>query len=288
MRFGRTIFGKWNSYHVMILKKHGIHVKEGYDMFGIDEDEDYMKIIHQLKSAQEFNNRRTVAKFSKEELLASPYYLCLSRGPELSFPVESGEDGKDYLRFAYGEICNTCLLPMGEQINPINLRSEKKLPKKYLFGSHHWLPRAIITDYERYQILENKYGFKSREIVIGKSKRISDKLVQVIIPESKDKLDFGNSYFGRTFKKDGTGQLSSELTLCPECKQPMFTNSILDYFPMFKDGKFEGEVVMTQEWFEYFHHLVISKEFTKFLINYKMVKMDSQYLIPVKDFSQNI
>lgn len=286
MKYYRFISAEWTFEEKKILRKFNIELK--YDSFFIiEENEKYIEIIDLIRDAINFEDRRQSISFNKEELQASPYFLCLSRGPDLSFPVETGEDGKDYLRFAYGEICNTCLIPQGEQINPINLRSEKKLPKKYLFGSHHWLPRTIITDKERYQILENKYGFKSREVVIGKRKRISDKLVQVIIPKSKQKLYFGDSYFGRTFKMDGSGQVSRNLTLCPECKQPKYTNSILDFFPLFEGGKFEDQAVMSQEWFEYFHHLVVSREFAQFLIDYKMIKMDSRYLIPVKDFSQN-
>ncbi|MEZ4906219.1 MAG: hypothetical protein R2771_00855 [Saprospiraceae bacterium] len=72
--------------------------------------------------------------------------------------LSKDDDGHDYLRYAFGEICTTCnRIPKGEQIQPITLDKEPKLPKKNIWGGFHGVSGYIFTDMERYKILNQKW-----------------------------------------------------------------------------------------------------------------------------------
>ena len=197
--------------------------------------------------------------------------------------IGKNDEAFGYMKYAFGEICPEFGTPLQEQIRPITLAKEPKLPKKYIWGGFHGISGYILTDIERFEILHQKWGLEKREILIGSKQKVSKNFVQLDIPISKSPLCFGNSYFGKTLKLDGSGELSESFIVCPSCGNPIYTNQILDYFPTFNE-EFDYDIVFTQEWFGWYRRLVISRKFADWLLENKYIEWNSNYIIPVKNF----
>lgn len=241
-----------------------------------------------FKSHYDFNiesEKNGYAIFSSEELQKSSSYLLLSTGQNLVASASLGkEDGLEYLRYAFKEICKTCNnIPKKEQSNSLTLDKDPILPKEYLWGSFNDVSGYLFTDLDRYKLLKNKWGLNSRPLLIGLQQKVSNNYVQIDIPISKSSICFGSSNFGNTFKLDGSGLLSETKVKCKECHRPLYTNQILDYFPTFDDDKI-FDIVFTQEWFGWYRRLVVSKKFAEWMFENKFIKFKSHYLVPVKKF----
>jgi len=283
----RRVYGQWEQKHLDILKKYGIP-DPNYGFLGITEDHNYTQIIGQLKDAKYFNISGGMIHFDETELNNANRYLLHNFGPPLAYASRIGKDdeGFGYLQYAFGEICPKFGTPRQEQIRPITLAKEPKLSKKYIWGGFHGISGYVFTDLERFEILNKKWGLGKREVLIGAKQKVSQEFVQIEIPISKSPLCFGNSDFGRTLKLDGNGDLSETFTICPYCGNPIYTNQILDYFPTFKKYN-ELDIVFTQEYFEYFRRLVISRKFADWLRENNYLEWNSNYIIPVKDFCKS-
>jgi len=283
----RGIFGKWEIRHIDLLREIGVDIDgPGPKLIGVKEDGLYFSIIDKLKDAEHFREARGYAHFSDSELQGAKSLLLHNFAPNMVFSasLRKEDDSYDYLRFAFGEICEACNhIPKGEQIKPFTLEKEPRLSSKNIWGSFHGVSGYVFTDMERFKILNSKWGLKKREVLIGAKQKVSTKFVQIDIPVSQHPLYFGNSDFGKTFKLDGSGEISDSVEKCAECGRPLYTNQILDYFPSF-EREFEFDVVFTQEWFGWYRRLVVSKKFAEWLIDNKFVKWDSNFFIPVKDF----
>ncbi len=281
MNYVRRISGKWSAKDVEFLKNYGIVIRKGLDTFGIKEDDKYYDVVKYLSDVEKFKDRRTFIEFDQEEYLPFNKFM-LFRGYGLAGRL-IGYGNMEWKRDAFGDFCPICYVPFNEQKAPFTFEREVTFSKKHLFftmdGPHNYL----FTDKERYDGILKDWGFGWREVLIGKSRKVSNHLVQLDIPVSPYKLAFGNSEFGKTFVFDGSGRIVDEFVVCPECGRPVYSNQILDYFPDFEQD-FEFDMVHTQEWFSNFHQLIISRKFAEFLVNKKIVKWDSSYLIPVKKF----
>ncbi len=287
MKFGRTISGRFNARHVRLLRAAGIEVKEGFAMFGIEEDDVYHAIVNELRDAPHFKDRRTNAIFSTEELDLAASFMMHRSSPNMVYSATFGseEDGYDYLRRAFGTLCDRCNRPIGEQIGPLTLQKEPKLTKRYLWGSFHGVSGYLLTDHARYNLLKDTWGLEKREVLIGSKERVSEHFVQVDVGISPAPLKFGGSRFGRTFKLDGSGEIIDSVEECGKCLRPKYVNKILDYFPAF-DTNIEYDVLFTQEWFGWYRRIVVSRDFAEWMVRHRFIKYHTHFLIPVKDSSR--
>ena len=287
MKFTRSIFGKWEKHHQEFFSKEGIHIDLGYSRVFLEERPIYFKLLPLINSAPEFSDKRIRVSFEKEELELGRYYMLHGSASNIVDPqnFSDEDDGYDYLRFAFGELCKSCNhTPKGEQVNPFVFSKEPKLPNKSLWGSVHGVSGYLFTNKATYQLLKKSWGLEKVDVLIGKNKKVSNNFVQIKIPVSKTRLKFGNSDFGKTFKLDGSGEIIDDCIYCSECNRPLYTNKLLDFFPSF-DQQMEFDIVFTQEWFGWYRRLVVSKAFVEWMIAHKYIKFTSQYLIPVKEFN---
>jgi hypothetical protein len=278
----RNLHANWEPRHYKIFQELGIQAVSGY--VNIPEDEQYFLILGSLNDAPNFRDKRTFVIFNENELQLSEQFLLLRGFPSPTvYPYESS-DSIDYKTDVFGETCSNCRIPLNEQVNPFTLTKDVNFPSsKFLYFTINWANNYLFTDKERYDKILKNWGFGYREVLIGKKKKVSDKIIQLEIPLSPFPLKFGQSEFGKKFAQDGSGLISEQSENCPLCHRPLFTNSLLDYFPAFTE-EFDFNLVHTQEWFGWYHHLVISRKFAEFLVQQKVIKWDSTYLIPVKQF----
>lgn len=279
------IFGAdWNYKEISELELRGIRIDEN-GIFHIQTEKKAEKIIRRFRNAKNFYCRKARALFSKDELSTETFMLP-NTGPSMVRSAQLGEDddGQGYLNFAFGEICKTCNnIPKGEQIRSITLEKEPELANKYIWGGFHGVSGYLFTDRSRYKILRDKWGLKSKDLLIGKNQKISDNFVQVDIPIANSPLCFGNSNFGSTFKLDGSGEISISRIICEECNRALYTNQLLDYFPSFEKQQ-NFDIVFTQEWFGWYRRLVVNMEFANWLFENKFIEYNYYYLVPVKHF----
>ena len=274
----------WNYKEISELELQSIRIDEN-GIFQIQTNKKAFKILQKFKGAKNFYHKKAKAVFSIKEL-STETLMLYNKGPNMVYParLNGDDDGYAYLRYAYGEICNSCNnIPKGEQIKPLTLAKEPKLSKKYIWGSFHGVSGCLFTDKSRYKLLMDKWALKSIDLLIGSKQKVSDNFVQIDIPISNSPLCFGESNFGNTFKLDGSGQISDSKIICEECRRSLHTNQLLDYFPSFEiQQKFD--IVFTQEWFGWYRRLVINKDFAKWLNENKFITYDSDYLVPIKKF----
>ena len=280
MKYLRRISAKWEFHHVFFLKKHGIEVKQGNDTFGIEEGSSYFDILSGIEDAQDLKDRRTSIVFDEAEYL--PHSMFMLRG---GYPASGYPYGKEAITFKqdiFGGYCSQCLLPTNEQYQPFVLKNEPEISKKDLFFTLHWAHNYLFTDKERFATHFEKWGLTCREVYVGKAKQLSQNIVQIVLPMSTSPLEFGNSDFGQTFDPEYSGKIGNYPT-CSVCQRPNYSNQVRDYFPAFKEPQ-DFDIMHTCEWFEYFHHIVISRPFAEFLISHNTIKWSSEYLIPIKPF----
>lgn len=278
--------GKWFGSPLNFIKEFKLGPKSGieYGYITIKDPGVYFEFKNRFQHLFE-SETDSQAVFSDSELQNSDSFLLHNFDPEMVYPARLTKDdeGFGYLQYAFGEICPEFGTPIQEQIRPLTLAKEPKLPKKYIWGGFHGISGYVFTDLERYEILNQKWGLGKREVFIGAKQKVSANFLQIDIPISKSPLCFGTSYFGKTSKLDGSGELSDTLSVCPSCGNPIYTNQVLDYFPSFKEEN-DLDIVFTQEWFGWYRRLVISRKFADWLLENKYLKWNSNFLIPVKDF----
>jgi hypothetical protein len=267
-----------------MLRKVGITVGEGYNMFSLEEGEVYESVIDDLRNAPQFKDRRTKVIFDQSELDQSLAFMCHNSAPHIVQPAQlsNKDDSYGYLRDAFGEICTSCNhIPKREQIKPFSLSSIPRLPKNKLWGSLQGVSGYLFTDNARYKLLHQTWGLSKREVLIGKRQVVANDFVQVEVPIAESSLHFQQSNFRNTFKLDGSGEISSLFNRCNECKRPLYTNQVLDFFPSFK-AESSFDLVFTQEWFGWYRRLVITRQFARWMAEHKYIQFNSDYLVPVR------
>lgn len=278
--------GRWSKGALDYISKNQLGPSSGIE-FGyitIRNESTFTEFESQFETNIE-SVKKAYAIFTSEELQRSTSFLLLHLAPTLVYGANLGkEDGLEYLRYAFKEICKSCNnIPKEEQSNSLILESEPNLSKEYLWGGLNGVSGYLFTDLERYELLKNKWGLRSRPLLIGARKKVSTNFVQIEIPISKSDICFGRSNYGNTFKLDGSGQIGESKIICEECGRPLYTNQTLDFFPAFKE-EISFDIVFTKEWFGSYRRLVISKNFAEWMVENKYIKFNSSNLVPVKNF----
>lgn len=284
MKYEHVFRAEWNQTEIAKLELEGI-ILDQFGIFRLTDEKKVRWIFNHFSNTKNFYYDKARAIFTDVELNSSQTLMLHQVGPNMVYPAQLSreDDGYDYLKYAFGDISSKLNVPIGEQSKPLTLSKEPKLAKKYIWGSFHGVSGYIFTDHERYEILKNKWGLGKREVLIGARQKVSKNFVQVEVPVASSPLCFGDSFFGKTFRLDGSGQLSDIKELCPESNRPLYTNQTIDFFPDFKD-QFDFDIVFTQEWFGWYRRLVVSRKFADWMVSNKYITFDSNHLIPVKDF----
>lgn len=269
------IRANWNESQLDFLRKHRIKCFDG-GVIHIDSSEKYAIFKNELSDVKLIFNRLSGVIFDKEEFDNSKNYMCHNTAASVAVPLELDNDYHFYLDKAFGDYCVSCNnIPTQEQIGPLIFEREPTLPKRSLWGGYNGIGGYLLTDKEKYKLLKNKWGFSSREILIGKNEMKSKNFVQLDIDISPSSLAFGDSLFGKT--------VEDHPDVCHSCNRTLYSNSILDFFPTFEHD-FNFDIVLTQEWFGWFKRLVVSRRFAHWMVENGFAKMSSSFFIPTQKF----
>lgn len=261
--------GNWNNSQLKTLAKAGISTEFPYIL--LSETKSNSDIWNRIDSSI-IEKTAVFSQFSTDEIKGSDSWLLKEYFPRIVYPYQpTTGDAFEYLKYAYGDFCESCRLPKGKQINPLILSSEpSKLSKNHLFGAAHWSPNFLITDIERFKIIKSALGINSIPLLIGKSRRESKNYVQIEIPVSSSNLYFGSSKFGTH-------------EVCQSCKSKNYSVKQLDYFPSFEESQ-DLDICHTKEWFGSYRQLIIRKSILDFLEKRTDLKLNTEFLIPTKDY----
>lgn len=227
-------------------------------VFIIDEDDKYHSLVGNLSDAKNFYDKRANFKFTKQELQKYNYFSIRLGIPKI---VEL---------YDQKEICTNCFVPLPNKIDPFHFKNEPNLDGKFLFGVGFSSDRVLITDTARFKILNSKWGIKSKPIWIGKDKTLSTNYVALDINLAKSDLDFKDSSFGKIHNN------------CDKCNRKYYYGIALELFPNFCQNE-DFDLCFTKEKFiPDLRHLIVSKEFVEFLVDYGMLNWGPYNLIPVK------
>lgn len=112
-------------------------------------------------------------------------------------------------------------------------------------------------------------GLQSKKVIHHKTGNILEDIIQLVIPEAQSELNIKGDVFR---KRDS----------CPRCGCTQYGLQILDFFPKFCDD-FEFHICKRIEEFSGgLRRIIISKSFCDLLVKHKVIKFNTNQLIPVK------
>lgn len=271
-----SFFAKWRKKDVDFLNSLKLNrlIEEGYFGFGIDEGDVYEKILSHYSEKDslfsktkppEFSITFGNVTFSKKELDESKYY-------ELRFTGESKGDPKpdDYEAFeenTFSFKCKYC-------------KNGKKQKTPFRIGKIKWIkdqvnftlrdPDFMFFKKEFFQEVLEPLGLKSCDVIKDNNSKISDDVVQLIIPAAKEKLLIEGTIYDKEIP-------------CPKCNVKQYSVQTLDFFPPF-EKETDFLICKTQE--EFLggrRRIIITKEFSNLLQKHKIIKYNSNHLTPMKN-----
>ncbi|WP_024771767.1 hypothetical protein [Aquimarina macrocephali] len=283
MKKKHSIFANWRSKDVAYLASLGIKIEEGYYTFLIEEGFVYDKIMkHYTRNKlafidnvtpKEFSSKYAVAEFSKKELDDSQYYVLCNLGKPKGFPLPKNNFG-EVIKGTYENYCKACYANK-KQVASFKIEKEPKWSNNQVNFSLNWIFDEMFFKKDFFQEVLQPLGLNSREVLIGKTGKTSDSVVQLIIPEAKSPLLIDETLYDINLP-------------CEICKTKKYTQQILDFMPPFKEN-FDFLICKTQEsfgeteTFQAMRRIIISKKFCDILLKHKIIKYNTNQIYPVSN-----
>ncbi|MDY7394919.1 hypothetical protein UMM65_06680 [Aureibaculum sp. 2210JD6-5] len=269
-------YAKWRKKDVSFFSNLGIDIEQGYYSFTIEEGDVYDKIIKyyfrkdlfNVVKPKEFSTFLARVDFTKEELNASRLYALTNFGAPTGFPLPKDS----FMDKVYESYCKPCHI-YKNQINPFQIATPK-LSKKQVNFSLNWVFDAMFFKKEFFLEVLKPLGLNSINVILNKTGKVSEDIVQLDIPVAKSKLLI-----------DGTAYDTEKA--CSACGIKKYSQQTLDIFPKF-ERDFDFLICKTQEFFgesdtqSAFKRVVISKKLCIILIKYNLIEFNSRNLIPME------
>lgn len=287
MRTWCRIYANFDEESKKELLKFGIFIEPSDNYFRIFDDSPHFKeILNISKNCEQYRLCKATTFFSNEEIDNSNSFLLRWVPAEVSDPV--GESSEEMKEFIYGNICKNCSLPLSYKPNenPIHFKREPILRRKSIAFSTIGINNIWFTSKDKFDIFFKKWGFDKKPIVFGKKKIVSTELIQLIAPFAPSALKLKGTEYGQTFDLERKNGKIGNYPPCKTCGQNKYTNQSIDFFPRF-ENEHDFDFTYSQEWFEWYHHIIVSKRFLDHLVDLKAIrsKYDTNYIIPVeKDY----
>ncbi|MEE9377504.1 MAG: hypothetical protein V3V33_05665 [Candidatus Lokiarchaeia archaeon] len=268
-----SFFANWRKTDVDFLNNLSLDrkIEQGYFGFKIEEGDTYERIMEHFSKKdsifsktkpKEFSCTFTTVSFSKSELEKSKYYELKSTGESKGFPLPENSFEEEIFKIA----CSNCKSGI-EQKASFHIKEVKWKKNQANFTLRD--PDFMFFRKRFFQEILHPLGLESREVIIHKTGKVSDDIVQLEIPFSKSKLIIdGSSYDNGVF--------------CEKCGVKQYSIQTLDFFPPF-EKELNFYICKTQE--EFIggrRRIIISKEFCELLVKHKIIKFNSWSLTPMK------
>ncbi|CAL2079191.1 hypothetical protein [Tenacibaculum sp. 190524A05c] len=268
-----SFFAKWRKRDAEFLNNLNLvkKVKEGYDGFWVEEGEVYEKIMKKFTSKSffssnskppEFKVKMSSVVFSKEELDSANYYMLCGIRSAKQYPKPENDYKSQVFNF---EECDYVRINK-KQKAPFRIDKPKWKQNQVAFSLElEW--DFMFFKKEFFQEVLKPIGLKYKEVLNHSTGEPLEDTVQLDIPLAESKILIENSAYD---------------IYEPRCGIKQYARQYLDFFPPF-EKEFNFHICHTQEEFDGgFKRSIISKEFCQLLLTHKLIKYNSDYLIPMK------
>jgi len=285
MRVLSRLSGDIDSYSLKRLKNLGfVNSTENLNIF--EDDIRFNQALEIYQEQPRFSLTKSGAFFSKSEVENSEFLILRWAPPDVSLIIPNTK--YDLLNYVYGELCDNCKLPLNykQNNNLIKFSKEPIVKDKYIAISNSTLNNIWFTTKEKYELLFKNFGVNFRPISIMNSKNAKSEIIQLEFDYMNGIFNLENiscSYSESLNLSNNNGEYGI-YDACLKCNQKKYSPKSLDYFPTM-DVKINSNIAITQEWFGWYHHLIISNDFYYYLLKLNIIKFKDGYthlLIPVK------
>lgn len=269
-----SFFAKWRKKDIDFLNSLGLNktIKEGHDGFWVEEDDRYGKIIEYYSKKDSIFTKakpdnykvyHSGCIFSKEDLDNAKYYILGSTGIPKGYP-----EPKDTYRrevFSFDE-CNSIRINK-TQIAPFRIE-RPKWGKNQVNFSLNWEWDFMFFKKDFYQEVLAPLGLKAKEVLDYNTGKPLEDTIQLDISLAESKIFIENSAYD---------------TYDSRCGKKQYSRKTLDFFPPF-EKEFNFHICYTQEEFDGgFKRVIVTKEFSKILLKYKLINYNTYHLIPMQE-----
>lgn len=204
------VFNNWEQYQVDVLNLHGIKAKEGINSLHLKEEE--YQIVKDLLNDWDIKPFK-YPSFSKKELDSSQY-LSLDGIRDYGYPQP--DDDLGFRDQVYSNVCSKCGISENQK-NPFRIKGEPRWGKSRMF-SLTWVLDELFVEKEFYTEVFKPFGIESLPVIIHRSGKTAESVVQLKLPIVKEELDMR----GMAYKE------------CPVCLRKRYESVVLDFLPGFK------------------------------------------------------
>jgi hypothetical protein len=160
------------------------------------------------------------------------------------------------------EFCHECGIGL-KQNNPIRIASNPVFKTNKLL-SLHWIYDELFSEIEYYNTYIKPFGIGYRDVILHRSSKVSDKIIQLDIPTIDLDLDIQNIKSG----------------ICPVCKRKKYSAQFMGYFPAYDNTQNLPKIFKTKEYFGLGGHgadhwIVLSQELRQVLVESKGLYRDA-------------
>lgn len=247
------IGASWDLPRVQLLGRYGITVTEGVFSYIKLDEETYQTVKDEIMSPHIMYAK--LAEFTKKEL-DDAKWVALTGLRQVGYPQPEGTF--DYLNDVYetSASCRVCGIIEGSQKSPFRIKTNNVKFDAFQLG---WTFDEIFAKRELYDNLFSKFGIGFWSVLIHKTGKESEKIVQLRLTKCDWKLDMTGIGF----------------EACPICKRKKYLRQLTDFLPPFP-RKPEMEVFHGQEYFgsggSAFHLIYMSQSIRQELIRRKIAK----------------
>ncbi|MGE3801053.1 MAG: hypothetical protein AB7H80_08540 [Candidatus Kapaibacterium sp.] len=184
MKIMHHIGSDWSREDVEMLRSKGVNVDVGIHAIQLEEDDLYSELASFFKEREVVNIE--YAEFTAQELNEASL-LFYTGTWENGYPQP--KRNKAYLNatFDLSRYCSVC--GIGKVQNaPFRIKSEPKWGKRKMFELF-WEPDALFVESTFYETYLSPLGLLSKEVLIHKSEKVANSVVQVLLPDIDLHLD---------------------------------------------------------------------------------------------------
>lgn len=251
----------WKDEQIKIMNSFNLFPKKGFTAIQIEE-EDYNKIEKHLIKWYGNGGVRypDFTKQERKEALLS----VKNTAPAHGYPMPDMDFGYRELTYDLSNYCSSCGIGF-KQKDAFRLKSVPPMGKKQIFGLG-WVFDEYFVERKIYEDIFKPLGIECREVLKYKKETPFENTVQLVLPETDEKLNL-EGYPTESCSKCGRTKYQA----MPQGFYPMYKNIIA---PIFKSYDYFGSGASA------FKRIFVTKELRDKLVDLKIEKLD--WYIPTK------
>lgn len=251
----------WNDEQIKIMNSFNLFPKKGFSSLQVDE-QDYVKIEDYL--IKWFGNGGIkYPDFTKKER-ESALLSVKSTAPPHGYPMPDKNFGYRELTYDLSNYCETCGIGF-KQKDAFRIKNVPPAGKKQIF-SLGWVFDELFVERKVYDDIFRPFGISFREVLKYKNEIPFKDIVQLMLPETDEKLNL-NGYPRETCSKCG----KTKYHAMPQGFYPMYKDII---GPIFKSADYFGSGASA------FKRIFVTKELRERLVELKTEKL--HWYIPAR------